>query len=476
LGEYLQRILVVDDDLVQLKLTSEVARKSGFEPVTADSGTSALRMLRADRMIAAVILDLVMPDLDGLAVMEAMKREGITTPVIVQTVSSSPEMIATATQNGAVDFFIKPVPPERLIVSLRNALRLEALETIVVSEQSRRSGRLGLADIVTRSPAMHRALALIQKATKSTTPILLEGEAGTGKQLVARVIHSLGDRAGRPFIVADCARLDFIDAASEAEGGTLLLRNVGMLHVPAQVQLLQLLEKGTLTRPGQSRPERVNVRVIATTPERLLNLTLAGRIREDLFYRLNVLPIYLPPLRDRRDDIEPLAARFATRFAAEMGKRLAGLSAASLALLGAQDWPANIRQLESTLYRAVALAEGERLDVADFPQLVARRLGRAAALQMVEAIPTPSAPVHVDMARPRPIEAEAQEAIPDRFLGAKGEIAALEDVERDLIAFALDHYEGRMSQIARALKIGRSTLYRKLREYGFDDVIRNDAA
>ncbi|HWA20631.1 MAG TPA: helix-turn-helix domain-containing protein, partial [Devosia sp.] len=155
---------------------------------------------------------------------------------------------------------------------------------------------------------------------------------------------------------------------------------------------------------------------------------------------------------------------------------LAGLSAASLALLAAQDWPGNVRQLESTLYRAVALAEGERLDLADFPQLVARSLGRAAALQLVETIPTPSAPVHVDAARVHPLETEARESAPDRFLGEAGEIAALQDVERDLIAFALDHYEGRMSQIARALKIGRSTLYRKLREYGFDDAIRNDAA
>jgi DNA-binding NtrC family response regulator len=476
LGELLQRILIVDDDLVQLKLTSEVARKSGFEPLTAESGAAALRLLRADRTIAAIILDLVMPDLDGLAVMEAMKREGFTAPVIVQTVSSSPEMIATATQNGAVDFFIKPVAPERLIVSLRNALRLEALETIVVSEQSRRTGRLGLADIVTRSPAMHRALTLIQKAAKSTTPILLEGETGTGKQLAARIIHGLGERAGKPFVLADCTRLDFVDAVTEAEGGTLLLRNIGMLAAPAQAQLLQMIEKGTIARAGQPRPERVNVRIIAATTERLLNLTLAGRVREDLFYRLNVLPIYLPPLRDRPDDIEPLAARFATRFAAEMGKRIAGPSSASLALLAQQNWPGNIRQLESTLYRAVALSEGDRLEPSEFPQLVARSLGRAAALQMLEAVPAPSAPVHIDAARPRPIETEAREAMPDRFLGAKGEIAPLEDVERDLIAFALDHYEGRMSQIARALKIGRSTLYRKLREYGFDDAIRNDAA
>ncbi|HWA17579.1 MAG TPA: sigma-54 dependent transcriptional regulator, partial [Devosia sp.] len=363
----MQRILIVDDDLVQLKLTSEVARRSGFEPLTADSGAAALRLLRTDRTIAAMILDLVMPDLDGLAVMEAMKRDGLTTPVIVQTASSSPEMIATATRSGAVDFFVKPVPPERLVVSLRNALRLNDLETIVTSEQSRRTGRLGLADIVTRSPAMHRALALIQKAAKSTTPILLEGEAGTGKQLAAHIIHGLGDRAGRPFIMADCRHLDFTDAIAEAEGGTLLLRNAGMLAAQAQAQLLQVLERGTIARPGQARPERVNVRIIAATGERLLNLTLAGRFREDLFYRLNILPIYLPPLRDRPDDIEPLAARFATRFGAEMGKRLAGLSAASLALLAAQDWPGNVRQLESTLYRAVALAEGERLDLADFP-------------------------------------------------------------------------------------------------------------
>jgi DNA-binding NtrC family response regulator len=479
------RILIVDDDPVQLRLTAEIARRAGFVPVTATGGEEALRLMRGQPGFGAVILDLVMPDLDGMAVMEAMAREAIATPVIVQTAHSGMETVVTAMRKGAVDFFTKPVAPERLVVSLRNALKLGELEMLVRSTQNRRAGQPSLADIVTRSPAMHRTLAQTQKAAKTLLPVLIEGESGTGRDLLARVICGLGERAARPFIAVNCATLSGDEAErylfgtdaepgriAAAQGGTLLLDEIGELTPAAQARLMKLVSDGQLEPVGATRPERANIRVIAATSTRLLNLAQAGDFREDLYYRLNVFPIYLPPLRERTEDIEPLARHFLTRSAAETGRRVSGLTGGALDLLVSYAWPGNVRQLEGAVHRAVALSEGGQLDAADFPQILALARGREEAERLTLAAPVPSAPVHIDAHRKRD---EAGTA-PDRFLDATGEVAPLPDLERDLIAFAIQHYGGRMSKVARALRIGRSTLYRKLREYGLEDRAESDAA
>jgi len=491
------RVLIVDDDPVQLRLTAEVARRAGFTPVTAGGGDEALSLLRSDPGFGAMILDLVMPDRDGMAVLDSLQRENIAVPVIVQTAHSSLETVVSAMRNGAVDFFVKPVAPERLIVSLRNVMKLGELETIVRTDRSRRAGTLALADIVTRSPAMDRVLTLAQKAAKSPIPVLIEGETGTGKELIARVIQGMGDRASKPFVTVNCGAIpahlvestlfghkkgaftgaiaDHAGKFTEAHGGTLFLDEIGELPLDTQVKLLRALQEGEIEPVGGSRVERVNVRVISATNRRLLNLAQTGEFREDLYYRLNVFPVYLPPLRERREDIEPLAAHFVTRFAAEAGKRIAGLSASALELLRGYDWPGNIRQLENVLYRAIVLSDGGYLEVADFPQIVAQARGREESLKLTSSLPLPSAPVHIDAVRPLREKVETREAVPDRFLDAKGDVRPLETLERELIEFALKLHGGRMSKVARALGIGRSTLYRKLRDYGLDGDI-SDAA
>ena len=491
------RVLIVDDDPVQLRLTAEVARRAGFTPVTAGGGDEALSLLRSDPGFGAMILDLVMPDQDGMAVLDSLQRENIAVPVIVQTAHSSLETVVSAMRNGAVDFFVKPVAPERLIVSLRNVMKLGELETIVRTDRSRRAGTLALADIVTRSPAMDRVLTLAQKAAKSPIPVLIEGETGTGKELIARVIQGMGDRASKPFVTVNCGAIpahlvestlfghkkgaftgaiaDHAGKFTEAHGGTLFLDEIGELPLDTQVKLLRALQEGEIEPVGGSRVERVNVRVISATNRRLLNLAQTGEFREDLYYRLNVFPVYLPPLRERREDIEPLAAHFVTRFAAEAGKRIAGLSASALELLRGYDWPGNIRQLENVLYRAIVLSDGGYLEVADFPQIVAQARGREESLKLTTSLPLPSAPVHIDAVRPLREKVETREAVPDRFLDAKGDVRPLETLERELIEFALKLHGGRMSKVARALGIGRSTLYRKLRDYGLEGDI-SDAA
>jgi DNA-binding NtrC family response regulator len=488
------RVLIVDDDIVQLRLTSEVASRAGFAAVTATGGTQALELLRADPGIGAVILDLVMPDLDGMAVMEIMRREGIATPVIIQTAHSSMDTVVTAMRHGAADFFVKPVAPERLVVSLRNALKLGELETLVRTDRNRRAGTLGPADIVTRAPVMDRVLMLCTKASKSALPILIEGEAGVGKDLVARVIHGSSDRAGKPFVAIDCGALAAAEADAvlfgrrrapgatelpgkfvEAQGGTLYLDAVGELPADTQAKLLRVIQEGEIVPLGADRPVRVNVRIVAATSRRLLNLTVAGAFREDLFYRLNVMPIYVPPLRDRLEDLPLLANHFVARLAAETGRRTVGISDAALTLLRSYAWPGNVRQLENAIYRAIVLSDGAYLQSVDFPQIVASGAGRDEALKQTAATPAPSAPVHIDAATGfRTTREDA--AVADRFVAQGGEVAALADVERELIVFALGHYGYRMSRVARALGIGRSTLYRKLREYGLDEGLESDAA
>jgi DNA-binding NtrC family response regulator len=492
------RVLVVDDDPVALRMTAEIANRAGFKPITATGGEQALSILREDSQLGAMILDLVMPDLDGMGVMEAMRKEGLTTPVIIQTANASLETVITAMRQGAADYFVKPVAPERLIISLRNAMKLDALESAIRAEHARKSGTFSRKDMIASAPSMARVITLCAKAAKSTIPVLIEGETGAGKELVARIIQGTGERAGKPFVTVNCgaippnlvesilfghkkgaftgAHADQIGKFAEAHGGTLFLDEVGELPLDTQVKLLRALQEGEIEPVGATKPEKVNVRLISATNRRLLNLAKSGEFREDLFYRLNVFPIYVPPLRERLEDLPALIDHFIARFSAEAGKRVLGASAAAMDLLASYDWPGNVRQLENAVYRAIVLSDGPFLEPQDFPQIIAHSVGREEALRIVENIAQPSEPVHIDaaMARPRlepdPISAR------DRFLSDNGELQALSEIEREAIAFAVAHYGGRMSRVARALGIGRSTLYRKLHEYGMADGIITDAA
>jgi DNA-binding NtrC family response regulator len=490
------RVLVVDDDPVQLRLTAEVANRAGFRPLTATGGEQALQVLRSDPDIGAVILDLVMPDLDGMGVLDAMRQENLNTPVIIQTANASLDTVISAMRNGAADFFVKPVAPERLIVSLRNAIKLDTLETAIRAEASRRAGTFTAADMVARASVMERVLHLSAKAAKSNIPVLIEGETGVGKELVARIIQGGGERAGKPFVTVNCGAIppnlvesvlfghrkgaftgavaDHSGKFAEAHNGTIFLDEVGELPLETQVKLLRVLQEGEIEPLGAGRTERVNVRVISATNRRLLNLARTGEFREDLFYRLNVFPIYVPPLRDRREDIAALVSLFIARFAAEAGKRVLGISPPALDLLMSYDWPGNVRQLENTVYRAVVLTDGAFLETGDFPQVVAQANGRDMARRAAAAVPVLATPIHVDAMPARQREPEAP-TMRDRFIGETGEVAALAEIERAAIEFAIEFHGGRMSRVARALKIGRSTLYRKLHEYGLaEDLI--DAA
>ncbi|MBD8067291.1 sigma-54-dependent Fis family transcriptional regulator [Devosia sp. PTR5] len=491
------RVLVVDDDPVQLRITAEVANRAGFRPLTATSGEQALSILRDDRQVGAMILDLVMPDLDGMGVMDVMRREGLTTPVIIQTANASLETVISAMRQGAADYFVKPVAPERLIISLRNALKLDTLEAAIRAEHARRAGTFTRADMIATAPSMARVLTLCAKAAKSTIPVLIEGETGVGKELIARIIQGTGDRAGRPFVTVNCGAIppNLVESVlfghrkgaftgaiadqpgkfSEAHGGTLFLDEVGELPLDTQVKLLRVIQEGEVEPLGATKPEKVNVRLISATNRRLLNLAKSGDFREDLYYRLNVFPIYVPPLRERLEDLPELVAHFIARFSAEAGKRVLGASPKALDLLGNYNWPGNIRQLENAVYRAVVLCDGPFLETQDFPQIVAQSAGREEVLRTLEEVETPAAPIHIDAA-PARLKPEIMQALSaDRFLDQTGELQPLAEIERAAIENAIRHHNGRMSRVARALGIGRSTLYRKLHEYGLAESL-SDAA
>ncbi|MCR4282091.1 MAG: sigma-54 dependent transcriptional regulator, partial [Bauldia sp.] len=395
-------ILIVDDDPVQRRLLSAAVERLGHEAKAVDGGQAALDLLTGQEGdgIALIILDLVMPDLDGMAVLQKLREIDRSIPVIVQTAHGGIDTVVSAMRAGAIDFVVKPASAERLQVSIENALKLGALEGELARMKRARSGTLTFRDLVTKSPVMERVIRLGQRAAASQIPILIEGESGVGKELIARAIQGASDRRQKPFVTVNCGAIPdnlvesilfghekgaFTGAADkhtgkfrEAHGGTLFLDEVGELPPDIQVKLLRALQDGEIDPVGARRPLRVDFRLISATNQSLIDLVKAGRFREDLYYRLNVFPIRVPPLRERRDDIPALVRHFTARFAAEEGKSfIRGVTAAALQLLSRYDWPGNIRQLENAVFRAVVLADAPMLTPEEFPQIAAQVEGGA---------------------------------------------------------------------------------------------------
>jgi DNA-binding NtrC family response regulator len=478
-------ILIVDDDPVQRRLLETLVRRFGYQAETVETGEAALARLGpgSGPAVDLVILDLVMPDLDGMGVLERMRDRGHAVPTIVQTANGSIETVISAMRAGALDFVVKPVGAERLQVSIKNALRVDALEDEVRRMNRQAAGILSFKDLASSSEDMERVVRLGERAAKSTIPVLLEGESGVGKEVVARAIQGASDRRGRPFVTVNCGALPenlvesilfghekgaftganekHIGKFVEAHSGTLFLDEIGELPLEIQVKLLRALQQGEIDPVGGRRPVKVDIRLISATNQNLIELVKRGLFREDLYYRLNVFPISVPPLRLRRDDIPDLARRFAARFGAEEGKRIRGFSAEAMALLKSYEWPGNVRQLENAVFRAVVLADADELTITEFPQIAAHVDGfdlRIPAIPVVLPQPKPDRElVRVEVRDPNVLS----------LLSEGGDIRRLDHLEAETIRFALAHYRGQMSAVARKLGIGRSTLYRKMKEYGF---------
>lgn len=402
--------------------------RHGHVAHVAENGLAALEFLKhTSGPINVIVLDLMMPEMDGLTFLTTIRGMGIETPVIVQTGQGGIETVVEAMRAGAFDFVVKPVSPERIGSSVANALKLDQKETKAKSVR-RKAGVVGFNDIVSASPDMLRVIELAERAAHSNIPVVLEGESGVGKEMIARAIQSASDRAGKPFITVNCGAIPhnlvesilfghekgaFTGASEkhtgkfvEADGGTLFLDEIGDLPLEVQVKLLRAVQQGEVETVGASKVQKVNVRLISATNKDLIEEVRAGRFREDLYYRLNVFPITIPALRRRKEDVPHLARVFAERFSSE--QKLANpvsVGPGAMAILTAYDWPGNIRQLENAIFRAVVLAEGDELSEADFPQIAAQLPDFRSAELAATSVATPS----VATIRQMPMRGSAEE-------------------------------------------------------------------
>lgn len=497
-------ILVVDDDPVQRRLLDGAVGRIGYHAITVPGGREALQRLKGpDHGIAAIVLDLIMPEMDGIGVLKHLEENGVGVPVIVQTAQGGIDTVVNAMRAGAFDFVVKPVSPARLQQAIENALKVSSRTTKKRSDQAPVSQKFGFADIITTDPKMQAVLKTAEKAATSQIPILIEGESGVGKELIARAIQSASPRSGQAFVTVNCGALPenlvesilfghekgaFTGAAAkhigkfeEADGGTLFLDEIGELPLDIQVKLLRALQEGEIDPVGASKPVKVNVRVVSATNRDLFGEVGAGRFREDLYYRLNVLPLTVPPLRERKDDIAPLAIHFMHIFVAEEKRTaLRSINPQAMAMLRAHDWPGNIRQLENAMFRAVVLCEGNELTSAEFPQIAAQMQdfelpSPAQATAIPQSLPEASATGEVGQETAPPSDqANRYGMLP--LISQDGDVRQLEEIEAEVIRFAIEIYRGRMTEVARRLGIGRSTLYRKLKDYDLEDRDTSSAA
>ncbi len=487
-------ILIVDDDPTQRRLMRAVCEKAGYPVLQAANGESALSLLQSQQgaEVALMMLDLRMPGLGGMETLKRAKSFREELPVIVLTAQGGIDTVVEAMQSGAADFFVKPASPERVIVSIQNALNITTLQGEVSRLKRKRDGAMGFKDLIGESQALRHVMKLGERAAASNIPILITGESGTGKEMVARAIQGSSDRAGRPFITVNCGAIpenlvesilfghekgSFTGASAkhigkfqEADTGTIFLDEVGELPADMQVKLLRVLQEGEVDPIGSKRPVKVDVRVISATNRDLSEEVKAGRFREDLFYRLNVFPVEIPALRDRREDIPALIDHFIHRYNAEERRDVRGVRHEVLDVLTAHNWPGNVRQLENTIFRAVVLADNPYLSAEDFP-LLADEFAAAG----IEAGPPLLGDDDADdaekegatvTAKPSASGGSGKEAV--AIFDREGHLRSLQDIEKDLIELAIETYEGKMSEVARRLGMGRSTLYRKLREHDLE--------
>jgi two-component system nitrogen regulation response regulator NtrX len=445
-------ILIIDDDPGTLASLARAFALEGYETVTSSSARAALARL-AESPVDAVVSDVVMPEMNGLELLEAMRAQAPGTPVILMSGQATLEMAVKATRLGALDFVEKPVGLERLLLTLRNALRLERLERENRELAHYWSEELAL---IGDSAPMLALKRLVERAAPSDVPILVRGENGTGKELIARAIHELSPRRGQPFVALNCAAVPaelveselfghergaFTGAADrrrgrfeQADGGTLFLDEIGDMPAAMQAKLLRVLEGGRFARIGGGTEIAVNVRVISATNRDIESLLREGRFREDLLYRLNTLSIATPPLRARADDIPALCAHFAAAACRRNRWRPRAFSAEALRALAQQPWKGNVRELRNVVERVLILAQGDTIELED----------------VRSALPTPG---------PR-----AAPAVP-----TDGPLHSLvEDFERAVIRERLRQLGGHMTNAARSLDLERSHLYKKCKQLGID--------
>ena len=444
-------LLVVDDEPAARGTLALLLRKRGHHVLEADGVTTATKRL-AEEVFDLVVTDLRMPDGDGLDVLRAAKAHAPAIEVILLTAYAEWKSAKEAIRLGALDYFEKGQEPDELYHRIDKALAGRALRRENENLRAQLRERYSVAGVIAQSPAMHTVLDLVERVAPTDATVLILGESGTGKEVIAKAVHHASARATRPFVAVNCGAVPealleselfgymrgaFTGAAvsklglfEEADGGTLFLDEIAEMPAALQVKLLRALQSGEVRRLGATQAATIDVRVIAATHGHLATLISQGSFREDLFYRLNVIQIALPPLRDRREDIPALAEHFLVRSAGKLGRTLR-LSPPALERLLRYPWPGNVRELENAIERATILARSDVVESDDLPPHV------SAGLQLG---PSPALPHQVTLA----------------------------DAERVHILQTLERFGRNHSGAAEALGIGRTTLWRKLKEYGID--------
>jgi DNA-binding NtrC family response regulator len=469
--ETIRSLLLIDEDAGQRRLVSAIAARAGWRTVVADSGLAALKTLKSPQggTIEAVLID---QREDTPATVSELRATHPDKAVHVLTTLDGLAVAVEAMRQGATDYLVKPIAPERLMAALDTAANRDSIEGELRPMAEKLWQPLSFDEIIGAVPAFRAALATAERAAESRVPVLIEGERGTGKEMFAEAIHAASPRAQRPLIVIDCGAVpaNVVDSTLfgheqgafagaferkhgrfvEADGGTLFLDDVAALPLDTQARLLAVLESGRIWPLGARGCREVDVRVVAASRVSLADEVAQGRFREDLLYRLAGVHVALPPLRERVADLPALARHLLDRIALQPGLREIDITDDALALLGGYDWPGNIRQLQNALFRAAVLCDASALTTADFPQIAQESFSRR---------------------RPR---AETGPRLPSIATGGvllytpEGHLRPLDDIEGDVIRLAISHYRGRMSEVARRLGIGRSTLYRKLGDLGID--------
>ncbi|HEX9620230.1 MAG TPA: sigma-54 dependent transcriptional regulator [Polyangiaceae bacterium] len=454
----MRRVLVVDDEENLRVVLRTLLRRNGYEVETARSGEEGLALVESFGP-DFVLTDVRMPKMGGLDLLSTLKAKGHDATVIVMSAYGNTDLAIEAMKAGAYDYVQKPFKPDEVVLTLRKAEERELLrrENRALRDEIRKEHRF--EDLLAKSPSMQEVFRTVAKVADYKTTVLVSGESGVGKELVARAIHQRASRRSARFVAVNCGAIPenlleselfghkkgaFTDAHQdrrglfeEADGGTLFLDEIGELPLPLQVKLLRVLEDERIRRLGESRDLKVDVRIIAATHRDLAAETKAGRFREDLFYRLNVLSIVVPPLRQRREDIPLLIDHFVVRNNARLGTNIRGMDAEARRLLYEYAWPGNVRELENTIERAMVLAESDQIVAADLPERVR----------------------------------EARDPVQMQL--ASGELSVkktMRVIEETLIRRALQKTKGNRTRAAEVLEISHRALLYKIKDYQITDL------
>jgi two-component system NtrC family response regulator len=447
------RILITEDDTTQREIIRDILVASGYEVEAVSSGAHALEALGGDHF-AVLLTDLRMPEMDGVELLTRAKKVRPDCEVVVMTAYATIQTAVTAMKNGATDYLSKPFDKDELLVVIEKAIERRSLRRENEALRELVSTTVSLGNIVGEAPSMGKVFDIVTRAIPITSTVLITGESGTGKELVARHIHFEGPRKDKPFIVVNCAAIPDTLVESElfghekgaftgadstrpgkfeaADGGTILLDEVGDMPLEAQPKLLRVLQDGIVERVGSTTPRQVDVRVIAATNRALSERVSAGEFREDLFFRLEVLPVQLPPLRDRIEDLPLLIDHFRGKLSDRLGKACPTLSPDALERMRRYRWPGNVRELENTLEQLYILTDSDTIGPDNLP----------------EKLREPS------------VE-------PGEYALPAGGIV-LEDLEQDLIRQALARSGGRLKEAADLLGISYKTLQYRLKKHDID--------